>query len=141
MSIPHKVKPRSRTVRKKPLPGAVTPRVKLWLEANGESVFCRGLADMLKGVERTESIKGAAKEVGRSYRYVWARIKEAEAALGATLVTAHIGGSGSQRSELTPLARELLHDFDQLRADVFRLVDRVFARRLAATLARHRVRP
>ncbi len=116
----------------------VTPRVKLWLEANGESVFCRGLADMLVAVDRTESIKAAAKDVGRSYRFVWARIKEAEEALGAKLVEAHVGGSGTRRSPLTPLAKDLLQEFEQLRAAVFQLVDKDFDRRLQQTLKKHR---
>lgn len=116
---------------------SVTPHVKLWLELNGESVLCRGLSEMLKAVERTHSIKGAAAEVGRSYRFVWARIKEAEKALGATLVEAHVGGAGSHRSELTPLAVELLSEFDQLRAEVHHLVDEIFARRFAAALRKH----
>lgn len=119
-------------------PPVVTPRVKLWLEAQGESVFCRGLADMLNAVDRTQSIKAAATDVGRSYRFVWARIKEAEQALGAKLVEAHIGGSGTRRSALTPLAKDLLQEFEQLRAAVFQLVDKDFARRLQQTLKKHR---
>lgn len=126
-----------RRTKAKSIPTAVTPRVKLWLEANGESVFCRGLAGILQAVEQTHSIKAAAGEVGRSYRFVWARIKEAEAALGGKLVSAHVGGKGTARSELTPLAVDLLRDFDQLRQDVCHLVDDVFAKRLKATLKRH----
>lgn len=130
--------PRVRKVTKRKLAAAVTPRIKLWLEANGESVFCHGLADMLKAVDRTHSIKAAAEEVGRSYRFVWARIKEAEATLGAKLVEAHVGGSGTQRSELTPLAHDLLREFDQLRKEVFHLVDNVFGQRLQSTLKKYR---
>ena len=115
----------------------VTPRVKLWLEANGESIFCSGLAAMLAAVDQTHSIKAAATEVGRSYRFVWARIKKAELALGAKLVEAHVGGSGTRRSALTPLAKDLLQDFHELRSEIIHLVDDVFARRLQATLKRH----
>lgn len=118
---------------------AISPRVKFWLEADGKSVFCRGLSDMLQAVDRTHSIKAAAAEIGRSYRFVWARIKEAEAALGAKLVEARVGGSGSNRSELTPLAHDVLRDFDQVRTEVFHLIEGVFNRRLQATLKKHRV--
>ncbi len=117
---------------------AVRPRVKLWLESGGESVFCRGLAEILNAVESTHSIKAAAAEVGRSYRFVWARIKDAEAALGGKLVAAHVGGSGSQRSELTPLARDLLQEFERVRQEVFQLVDKIFGERLQTTLKKHR---
>jgi molybdate transport system regulatory protein len=117
---------------------AIRPRVKLWLECSGESVFCRGLCDILRAVDETGSIKHAAAEVGRSYRFVWARIKEAEGALGTRLVDSHVGGRGTHRSELTPLARDLVNEFDGLREAVFELVDNVFAQRLDATLQRHR---
>lgn len=126
--------------KRKPSQPIVNPRVKLWLEANEESVFCRGLADMLRSVERTHSIKAAAVDVGRSYRFVWARIKTAEQALGSKLVETHIGGAGPQRSELTPLAQELLSEFDELRQEVFRLVDGVFGQRLQKLLTKHRRR-
>jgi molybdate transport system regulatory protein len=111
--------------------------VKLWLEAGDASVLCRGLSDMLKGVEETGSIKEAAVRVDRSYRFVWSRIKDAERSMGATLVQTRVGGHGVQRSELTPLARDLIRDFDQLRQDVFELVDGVFRKRLESTLRRH----
>ena len=137
MSIETKQKTPVSRAKAKPHKLAVTPRVKLWLEASGESVFCSGLAAMLAAVDQTHSIKAAATEVGRSYRFVWARIKKAELALGAKLVEAHVGGSGTRRSELTPLAEDLLREFGELRGEIFHLVDDVFATRLQATLRRH----
>lgn len=113
-------------------------RVKVWLEAGGESVFCRGLAEMLRAVDQTQSIKAAAEQVERSYRFVWARIKQAEEALGAKLVETHIGGRGTRRSSLTPLAADLLQDFDALREEVSQLVGVNFTRRLQGTLRQHR---
>jgi molybdate transport repressor ModE-like protein len=116
---------------------AVRPRAKLWIEADGESVLCDGLRRILRAVEQTGSIKHAAVEVGRSYRFVWARIKEAEDALGGELVASQVGGGSSQRSELTLLGSELLDEFDQLQAEVFRLVDKKFQQRLKRLVDRH----
>jgi molybdate transport system regulatory protein len=116
----------------------VRPRVKLWLEAGDGQVICHGLSDMLKAIDETGSIKGAAARIGRSYRFVWARIKDAEQSIGELLVEAHVGGRGTQRSELTPLARDLIRDFEQFRQEVFHLVDNVFGQRLEATLRQHR---
>lgn len=117
---------------------AVRPRVKLWLQSeDGNSVLCSGLYEMLQAVEETGSLKHAAARVDRSYRFVWARIREAEQSLGATLVEARLGGSGEGRSRLTPLAVDLLREFGELREQVFRLVDDVFAKRIDETLARH----
>jgi len=116
---------------------SVRPRVKVWLEADGESVLCRGLCDMLRAVEQTGSIKKGAEQIGRSYRFVWSRIKEAEAAFGNTLVETRVGGKEANRSELTPLAQELLRDFDALCKQIYQLVDGAFAGQLQSTLQRH----
>lgn len=126
--------PATKTKRK---PLTVRPRVKLWLESEEESVLCGGLCQMLRAVEETGSIKHAAKQIERSYRFVWARIKEAEEALGQTLVETQVGGRGANRSELTELARDLLQEFDNLRSEVFHLVDDVFTKRLNKTLSKH----
>ena len=124
------------TIRKQNL-ALVRPRVKLWLESDGKSVLCRGLCDMLRAVDETGSIKEAAARIQRSYRFVWSRIKEAEAAFGVTLVETRVGGHGANRSELTPLARDLLRDFEGLCQQVYHLVDEVFADQVTTTLRRH----
>jgi len=117
------------------------PRAKVWLEIDGNYIFGRGISDILKAVADKGSIKEAAKSVGKSYRHVWARIKETEQAIGAALVRTQVGGNDLRRSELTDLGCELVHDFDALRRKVLSLVDREFQRRLRSTLNRHRLRP
>lgn len=119
-------------------PATLKPRTKIWLEVDGQSIFCRGLRDMLLAVDETGSIKEGAARVGRSYRFVWARIKQAEAALGSTLVKTQVGGKGTQRSELTEVARNLISAFDELRERVFVLVDEVFQKRIRPTLRTQR---
>lgn len=115
----------------------VRPRVKVWLESIGESVLCRGLCDILRAVEETGSIKSAASKIGRSYRFVWSRIKEAEEAFGSTLVESRIGGREANRSGLSPLAQELLKDFDDFCQQVYELADGPFAKKLQSTLRQH----
>ena len=93
----------------------VRPRVKVWLELNGEYVFGHGLCRMLDAVRETGSIKEAARKLGKSYRYVWGRIKQAEESIGESLVETQVGGTGVHRSDLTPRAVELLEAFYALR--------------------------
>ncbi len=93
----------------------VKPRVKVWLELRGEYVFGHGLSRMLEAVRETGSIKEAAKALGKSYRYVWGRIKRAEESIGESLVETQVGGTGAHRSDLTPRAVELLDAFHALR--------------------------
>ena len=104
--------------RKSRRAGRVTARAKLWLEIDGRYVFGLGISDILKAIQRTGSIKAAAAELGKSYRYVWAKLKEAETALGVPLVDAQVGGKGVRRGALTPLACGLTTEFDALAATV-----------------------
>ena len=127
----------TRTAKKPRAQGMAVPRAKVWLEIDGDYVFGRGIGEILKAIERTGSIKAAAAELKKSYRHVWAKVKEVEQALGAPLVQTQIGGGDSRRSSLTALARDLVADFDSLRDRVFDLVGREYQKRLSATLARH----
>jgi molybdate transport system regulatory protein len=111
----------------------IAPRAKVWLELDGQYVFGFGLSEMLKAVQETGAIKLAAQQLGKSYRHVWSRIKEAERALGAALVESRVGGQGTRRSELTELARRLVADYDALRHRVFDVVQAEFAMRCAVT--------
>jgi molybdate transport repressor ModE-like protein len=115
----------------------VAPRAKIWLEVDEQYVFGRGISDILKAVDQTGSIKAAAGRVGKSYRFIWAKIKRAERALGVRLIRTHVGGKDARRSELSELGRDLVRDFDALRERVFDLVEREFRQRLRATLRRH----
>ena len=96
-------------------PLLIRPRVRVWLEADGQHVFCARMCRILEAVHETGSIKEAAATVGLSYRYVWARIKESEAALGRTLVETHVGGRDSRRSGLTELGNRLVVQYADVR--------------------------
>ena len=116
---------------------ALAPRVKVWLECAGAYAFGWGICEILQAVERAGSIKEGARGLGKSYRYVWSRIKEAERALGAKLVQTQVGGAGTQRSGLTPLARRLVNAFGAYRRHMIAVGAREFARRFK-DLARSR---
>jgi molybdate transport system regulatory protein len=107
----------------------LTPRVKVWFEAEGGYSFGSGLIAILQAVDRAGSIKQAAVDLGQSYRHVWGRIKEAERAVGAALVETQVGGQGLQRSGLTETARRLIADFLALRARMVQVMDEEHARR------------
>ena len=115
-----------------PRPGKLvrfTPRIKVWLESDGDYVFGFGLCEILQAVEHKGSIKQAAQELGKSYRYIWGRIKEAEQRLGQTLVETRVGGKGTQRSCLTPVAGHLVANFLAMRERMYKLVRKDYERR------------
>lgn len=103
------------------------PRVKVWLESDGEYVFGFGLSEILKAVESAGSIKAAAAGMGKSYRYVWGRIKRAEKSLGEPLVETRVGGREAGRSRLTPLAGRLIEKYDALRRQMLETIEREFS--------------
>src|SRR5262245_26016335 len=104
----------------------LTPRVKVWLECEGCYAFGLGICEILQAVDECGSIKQAAQRVGKSYRHVWDRIKEAERTSGGPLVEARVGGTGTRRSSLTEDARRLVAGFLALRSRMIRLVEREF---------------
>jgi molybdate transport system regulatory protein len=120
---------------------SLVPRIKVWLETDGCYAFGFGLSEILQAVERAGSIKQAARDLGKSYRYVWGRIKEAEKVLGRQLVETKVGGKDTQRSSLTPTARRLVASFLALRRELMKVVDREFTRRLGSTARLRAARP
>ncbi len=116
--------------RRKTLGTTVTPRAKVWLEVDGNYVFGFGICTILQAVDETGSIKNAAESVGKSYRHVWSRIKDVEQALGISLVETQVGGGNSRRSALTEPARQLVAHYQQMREQVFALVDEQFSESL-----------
>lgn len=123
--------------RSSDLADRVMPRTKLWLEVNSQYVFGLGISNILKAIQHTGSIKAAAREVGKSYRHVWDKIKQAEQALGVPLVQTQVGGKDTRRSELSELAQDLVRDFDAFRQRLFELVQVEFSDRLRDTLQKH----
>ena len=105
-------------------------------ELEGERAFCPGVCGILRAVESTGSIKEAAASIGRSYRFVWGKIKQVEQALGCPLVETRVGGVLAQRSALTPAGEVLVSQFETLRRELFDFVDNKFAPRLQAALSR-----
>lgn len=112
----------------------IQPRVKVWIEVDGDYVFGRGISEILQAVEQTGSIKHAAESLGKSYRHVWDRLKNAEAALGASLVETQVGGRDAHRSRLTELGQGLLAEFERLRGRIAELLQQEFPDNLKALL-------
>jgi len=86
------------------------------------------MCEILQAVARTGSIKEAAREVGQSYRHVWQRIKQAEAARGGPLVVSKLGGKDARRSVVTDDGQQLVARFLALRQRMNELVEQEFQR-------------
>lgn len=84
------------------------------LRADGVAFAARD-ATLLRTVDEAGSLNRAADELGRSYSRAHQRLAELEDAFG-TLVERQRGGASGGGSRLTDRARELLAQFDRLRA-------------------------
>lgn len=127
---PSKAVRRSKSASKQSV--AIHPRVKVWLEVGDDYIFGWGICEILLAVRETGAIKDAAARLGKSYRYVWGRVKDAEATLRQPLVETRVGGAIEQRSDLTPLATQLVEDFVAFRARMLDIAREEFASRFAA---------
>lgn len=116
----------------------IRPRVKVWLEVGDDYVFGWGICEILLAVRDTGAIKDAAAQLGKSYRYVWGRVKDAEATLRQPLVETRVGGAIEQRSDLTALANQLVEDFVAFRARMLDVAREEFASRFETLKPRAR---
>lgn len=112
-----------------PIPLPLTPRLKIWFESEGEYAFGFGLCEILEAIQTMGNIKDAAAQIGKSYRHVWGRVKDAEKILGQSLVQTRVGGKLDHRSELTETATRMLEGFLSLRESMKACLEREFDQR------------
>jgi molybdate transport system regulatory protein len=110
-------------------------RSKIWVaDGAGKVVFGLGRLKILDAINRNGSILAASKELGMSYRAVWARIKATEDRLGYPLLTRNIGGKTGGGSQLTAFALELMERFRKLHRLVAVESDKLFDELLSSRL-------
>lgn len=97
-------------------------RVRIKHKENQErDYFGRGVADLLHGVRKHHSLNLAAKEMGMAYSKAWKIVRQAEAALGTTLLhRMHRNGS-----ELTAEGERLLAAYEEAEKAAWDAVNRV----------------
>lgn len=107
------------------LPGALTPRAKVWLEVGDRFVVGEWGAVLLEAVRDRGSLRQAAAAVGWSYRHAWDYVQRIEHALGLRLV---IGQAGRPRegSRLTREGDELVRVLQDVQRVVQEEVERRF---------------
>jgi len=90
----------------------VRPRGKFWLESeDGRYLMGPRTLRLLSAIEKSGSLKAAAREAGFSYRAAWSRLREVEAALGFPLAVSQSGGEGGGGTRLTPEGRDFLNRY------------------------------
>ena len=98
---------------------------RVWLDNNGQA-FGKGPYELLKGVEETDSLHQAAKQLGMSYSKAWRLLQIIEKRLGFVLLERKVGGLSGGGSKVTPKARELMKHYERFEKDIRRAVDRIY---------------
>jgi molybdate transport system regulatory protein len=104
-------------------------RYKVWLEHEElGKAFGDGPLEMLERVERSGSLRRAAREMGMSYNKAWYLVKKLERALGFPLLERRSGGPYGGGSAVTPRARELMARYRRFREEVARDLAELYRR-------------
>lgn len=106
-------------------PMTYTLSVRLFRGA-GEKCFGPGIAELLKRVDRTRSLRSAAAEMNLAYSKAWRIVKETEAALGFKLLSSQTGGVNGGGASLTQEARDMLARFERFMTELRGAADAAF---------------
>lgn len=87
----------------------------VFYDENGEKFFGEGPARLLRGIERTGSLRAASAEMNMAYTKALKLVKNAEVALGFSLITSIAGGKSGGGSVLTEKGKEWLARFETYR--------------------------
>jgi molybdate transport system regulatory protein len=90
-------------------------RHKVWLDAGRQFALGDGGVVLLRAIDATGSIRGAARRAGWSYRHTLAYLDNAEQSLGFRLVARARGGAQRGGAALTPRGREFVRRYDGFR--------------------------
>ncbi|MEG6616598.1 LysR family transcriptional regulator [Peptococcaceae bacterium 1198_IL3148] len=99
---------------------------KVWLEWD-HTVFGDGLYHLLKLINETGSISGAARQMNMSYRAAWGKIKKAEKHWDIKFVKTKIGGEQGGGAKLTDPALELIKRYDRFIDELDSIIPKLFA--------------
>ena len=86
-----------------------------FMDDNGEKFFGEGPARLLRGVEEQGSLRAAAISMDMAYTKALKLIRNAETALGSTLIRRSTGGKDGGGSCLTEEGKEWLDRYEAYR--------------------------
>ena len=97
---------------------ALRVRSKVWLERDDRFVVGDGGLQLLRGIERHESLTIAARAIGWSYRHAWDYLRRAQDVLGLPLTRTRPGKGTRRGTVLTEAGRAILGELREARGAV-----------------------
>jgi molybdate transport system regulatory protein len=98
---------------------------KIWLDHKGKA-FGEGPHELLKRVEKTNSLHEAAHQMGMSYSKAWKLIQTMEKRLGFSLLDKKIGGLSGGGSQVTPKGKELMKRYEQFEKEAREAIEKAY---------------
>jgi molybdate transport system regulatory protein len=98
---------------------------KIWIDQNGKA-FGDGPYELLKGVEKTNSLHKTADQMGMAYSKAWKLIRTMEQRLGFVLLDRKVGGRSGGGSSVTPEAKEFMLSYEQFREKIDVMINKIF---------------
>lgn len=90
--------------------------------------FGPGIACLLRRIEETGSLQGAAASMNMAYSKAWKILKETEGEWGIALTNRETGGRSGGGSTLTEEAKEILGKYEAFVREAERQMDLLFER-------------
>ena len=101
------------------------PGFKIWLD-NGGKAFGEGPYELLKRVEKTNSLHEAAHQMGMSYSKAWKLVHMVEKRLGFTILDKKIGGLSGGGSHVTPEGKEFLRRYERFESGAKKAIENTY---------------
>jgi molybdate transport system regulatory protein len=109
--------------------GRVGTRLKGWLTWDGEFFLGPRYIRLLEAIDTAGTIRGACEQTDMSYRTCINRVRQMERTLGAPILDISRGGAEHGSAHLTPLARRLIHVYNEWHGAIRKASD-IAARKL-----------
>jgi molybdate transport system regulatory protein len=113
----------------------IHPRLKLWLEKDGQIVMSDYRVRLLERIAESGSLSQAATGMNLSYRRAWGKVKELEENLGVRLVESEVGGAGGGHTTLSPTGLALVRAYRSFQDRMAATLQEAFETELAAITA------
>ncbi|MBQ0058461.1 MAG: LysR family transcriptional regulator [Lachnospiraceae bacterium] len=102
--------------------------VRVKVAIKGETAFFGpGIADLMRHIDKTGSVKEGCQSMGLSYSKGWSILNRAEKELGYPLIRRNHGGREGGGAAITDQGRELLAKFDQMHERIAAYAEEVYA--------------
>jgi len=90
------------------------PRLWLRIIVPDAGAIGPGKIDLLKSIDKTQSISAAARDLDMSYRRAWMLLDETRRILGTDVIATHAGGADRGGAALTEAGRSLISAYERI---------------------------